>query len=152
MTSSSFELNMYATEVARSNLVKAYRKSGLSRKVFCAQHGVKASTFKNWYYRYQECSQLNAVEDRMRRFAHTLDPSFLFKAITVQEDGDTPEKPTVFSHTPKPASVSAESASLHHSSSPPNIHIEYSAFRIAVPTGFDAATLHGILSIMQTLP
>ncbi len=52
MTSLHSELNIFATESARRNLVTAYRKSGLSQKVFCTQHDVKESTFKNWFYRY----------------------------------------------------------------------------------------------------
>ena len=153
MTSLPSELNMYATENARRNLVKAYRKSGLSQKVFCEQHGVKASTFKNWYYRYPECSQSGAPEVEMPHHERTLDPSVLFKAINVHEDVETPEVPTVSSPRPKAASIITQSACLEPTrSSSPNIRIECSAFHISVPTGFDAATLHGILSIMQTLP
>ena len=153
MTSVPSELNIFATESDRRDLVVAYRKSGLSQKVFCEQHGVKASTFKNWFYRYPECSQLDAIGADVAHFGQTLAPSFLFKAITVQEDVKAPETPTPFSPAPKTDSVAIEPACLNLSPSyPPSIHIECSAFRIAVPTGFDAATLHSILSIMRTLP
>lgn len=152
MTSLASELNIFATESARINLVVAYRKSGLSQKIFCEQHGVKASTFKNWFYRYPECSQPDAIEADVAHFGQTLDPSFLFKAITVQEDVEAPETPTPSSPALKPASVSIKPSCLHHTSSALNIHIDCSAFRIAVPTGFDVETLQRILSIMQDLP
>ena len=77
MTSLPSELNIFATESARRNLVIAYNKSGLSQKSFCAQHGVKASTFKNWYYRTPECSHSDVIEDSVPCFFQTLDPSFL---------------------------------------------------------------------------
>ncbi len=152
MTSFSSELTMYATEAARRHLVNAYRKSGLSQKVFCTQHGVKASTFKNWYYRYPEGSQPDAVETKVPYLAQTLDSSFLFRAMTVQEDADACEIPTVSSPTPKDAPVATQTACLEETRSfSPNIYIDCAAFRIAVPIGFDVATLQGILSIMQAL-
>ena len=151
MTSLPSELNIFATESARRNLVIAYKKSGLSQKSFCAQHGVKASTFKNWYYRTPECSHSDVIEDSVPCFVQTLDPSFLFKSITVQEDAEALDVPTVSPPIPKPASVPAEPTCLHPTSSAPNITIDCSAFRIAVPIGFDAATLQGILSIMQAV-
>ena len=152
MTSLPFELNIFATESARRTLVDVYRKSGLSQKVFCEQHGVKASTFKNWFYRYPECSQLDAIEADVAHFGQTLDPSFLFKAITVQKDVDSPETPTPSSPALKIDSVAIEPPCLNLSPSyPPSIHIECSMFRIAVPTGFDAETLQRILSVIQAL-
>ena len=151
MTSLPSELNIFATESARRNLVIAYKKSGLSQKSFCAQHGVNASTFKNWYYRTPECSHSDVIEDSVPCFVQTLDPSFLFKSITVQEDAEALDVSTVSPPIPKPASVPAEPTCLHPTSSAPTIHIDCSAFRIAVPIGFDAATLQGILSIMQAV-
>ena len=151
MTSAASELNIFATESARRNLVIAYKKSGLSQKSFCAQHGVKASTFKNWYYRTPECSHSDVIEDSVPCFVQTLDPSFLFKSITVQEDAEALEIPAVSPPIPKPASVPAEPTCLHPTSSAPNITIDCSAFRIAVPIGFDAGTLHSILSVMQSV-
>ena len=151
MTSAASELNIFATESARRNLVIAYKKSGLSQKSFCAQHGVKASTFKNWYYRTPECSHSDVIEDSVPCFVQTLDPSFLFKSITVQEDAEALEIPAVSPPIPKPASVPAEPTCLHPTSSAPTIHIDCSAFRIAVPIGFDARTLQSILSVMQTV-
>ena len=151
MTSASSELNIFAPESARRNLVIAYKKSGLSQKSFCAQHGVKASTFKNWYYRTPECSHSDVIEDSVPCFVQTLDPSFLFKSITVQEDAEALEIPAVSPPIPKPASVSAEPTCLHPTSAAPTIHIDCSAFRIAVPIGFDARTLQSILSVMQTV-
>ena len=151
MTSLPSELNIFAPESARRNLVIAYNKSGLSQKSFCAQHGVKASTFKNWYYRYPECSHSDVIEDSVPCFVQTLDPSFLFKSITVQEDAEALEVPTVSPPIPKPASVPAEPTCLHPTSSAPNITIDCSAFRITIPIGFDAGTLHSILSVMQSV-
>ena len=152
MTSTSSELNIFATESARRNLVTAYRKSGLSQKVFCVQHDVKESTFKNWFYRYPECSQPDAIESKLPQPDQTLDPSFLFKAITVREDVKASETPIPFPSPLKPTSVVAPGVFLEQAPpSPPTIYIDCSAFRIAVPIGFDTATLHSILSVMQTV-
>lgn len=154
MTSSS-ELNMYATETARRTLVNAYRKSGLSQKIFCEQHGVKASTFKNWFYRYPESSKPEAAEVVTSLCERTLDPSFLFQGITVLEDSvASPETPTPSPPEREPASISVSARPAYLKQTPscaPNIQIDCSVFRIAVPAGFDAATLQNILSIMQTL-
>ncbi len=151
MTSTS-ELNIFATESARRNLVTAYRKSGLSQKVFCTQHDVKESTFKNWFYRYPECSQRGAIESKLPQPDQTLDPSFLFKAITVREDVKASEAPIPFSSPLKPTSVVAPGVCLEQAPpSAPTIHIDCSAFRIAVPIGFDVATLQSILLVMQAL-
>ncbi len=153
MTSTSFELNIFTTDSARRNLVAAYRKSGLSQKIFCEQHGVKGSTFKNWFYRYPECSEPVSIEASLAEREHTLDPSFLFKAITVQEDEASPKTPPATLFPPKPASVAGGPACLEQThSSAPNIQIDCSVFRIGVPIGFDARTLQNILSIMQALP
>lgn len=153
MTSLPFELTLFATESSRRNLVAAYRKSGLSQKIFCEQHGVKASTFKNWFYRYPECSEPESIVASLAEREHTQDPSFLFKAITVQEDEASPKTPAATLFSPKPASIAAGPACLEQTpSSAPNIQIDCSVFRIAVPIGFDARTLQNILSIMQVLP
>jgi hypothetical protein len=147
---------MYGTETARCNLVTAYRKSGLSQKIFCEQHGVKASTFKNWYYRYPESIKPEATEVVTSFCERTLDPSFLFQAITVLEDSvESPKTPTPSPPALEPASVSVSAKPACPKQTPfcaPNIQIDCSVFRIAVPIGFDLATLQGILSIMRTLP
>ena len=152
MTSSPSELNIFSTESARISLVTTYRKSGLSLTVFCEQHGVKASTFKNWFYRYPERSQSDVLEVETPQRERTLDPSFLFKAITVQEDSvESPETPRPSPLTLKPTSVVTESVCLAQTLSPQNIYIECSQFRISVPIGFDVTTLQSILSVMQAL-
>ena len=153
MTSTSSELNIFATETARRNLVAAYRKSGLSQKVFCVQHDVKESTFKNWFYRYPECSQRGAIESKLPQPDQPLDPSFLFKAITVREDVKAYETSIPFPSPLKPTSVVAPGVCLEQAPPPPpTIHIDCSAFRIDVPTGFDAETLQRILLVIQALP
>ena len=37
-------------------LVESYKASGLSRAVFCAEHGVSMSKFGYWYRKYHEFS------------------------------------------------------------------------------------------------
>ena len=124
MTFAASELNIFGTESARLNLVAAYIKSGLSQKVFCEQHDVKESTFKNWFYRTPECSQRGAIESKSPLPDQTLAPSFLFKSLTVRDDMDLPETPMPFPTLLKPTSVVAPDACSEQAPpSPPNITI-----------------------------
>lgn len=116
----------------RINFVRAYLVSGLSKNTFCMQHGLKASTFKNWFYRYRD---VLSNESLANRYDHDVQLSHLplFSPINVMpdEEGVTDEAPAALS---------------------PSLQIKIHAFRLCVPTGADKQTLQNILSILKALP
>lgn len=118
-------------EAARIDFVRAYLTSGLSKNTFCLQQGLKASTFKNWFYRYRDVissDPLSSQCDPEEQPSHTP----LFSPIKVIPD----------------EGVVTDEA---HDALPPSLQIEIHAFRLCVPTGADKQTLQTILSILKNL-
>lgn len=126
------ELSDLFDVTTRINFVRSYLASGLSKNAFCLQQGLKASTFKNWFYRYRDVLSSDLLSNGCDpEEQHSYTP--LFSAIKVMPDegGATDEAPGTF---------------------PPSLQIEIHAFRLCVPTGADKQTLQTILSILKNLP
>jgi len=138
MTSEKLHIDL--SEGERRALVLGYVNSGLSRRVFCEERGIRASTFKNWHYRY----------GGSLRPSRTGKP--LFKPVTVTDDVAGEGLGASSKSVVTPASVTPEPSCVHpHLSSGSHITIDYAGFCMKIPNGFEAATLQRILVTIHGL-
>ena len=104
---------------AWSKRVEEWRASGLTAKEFCAKHDLRLSALRYWTYRRR------APEKPSEAKAVKLVP------ITV-----------------KPRSEAVTAAPSEAERSKPALTLELGEARIAVPAGFDRATLRAVLEVL----
>lgn len=115
-------------EATRIDFVRAYCTSGLSQKDFCAQHGLKKSTFKNWFYRHREMFVNEAGTKNCDDSAPSSSPP-LFSPVNIISD---------------PLEPIDQAGALS-----PSLRIDIHDFQLFVPIGADVQTLHTVLSLLK---
>ncbi len=106
-------------------LVLEYEQSGLTRRIFCRQHGLSLATLDN-YRRQRDCGPAQAQDVAPDP---TSAPSVTFVPVALVE------------RLPAPGQTAVAGASLH---------IELArGRRIGVTAGFDAATLTRLIAVLE---
>jgi hypothetical protein len=109
-----------ANEEAWSKRVEEWRASGLTAKEFCAKHDLRLSALRYWTYR--------------RRATEKASEAKPVKLVPVAV---------------KPRADAVSAAPSEAECSKPALTLELGGGRIAVPTGFDRATLRAVLEVLS---
>lgn len=143
--------NLSQKQIFWKNQVLAFKNSSLSKPEFCKQHGLQYSTFKNWVYRFNTAAKLVAPSSEIKDHKNFVEDerSSLFQPVHVICDKETNDHFEDSQSTPLQMSPSSNPNKMPLAS--PDLCLEMKEFRLAIPVGFDPASLRSVLSILRSL-